>query len=138
MDNLAAVIGGLSQQVVALTTLMSLVFTYFHRSNIITDEEYRENMGQFTANISLGSSHLVDYLIQGTNPLSSDEAHRLKELVDRAGRGEIFLRPEVREYKTLIAKVKRDHPYDPRVWQLVTLGTLMSGVYLNEPEEEPE
>jgi hypothetical protein len=63
------------------------------------------------------------------NPLTSDDVRRLKELLDKARRAELFTREEAKEYDSIVRKVEAELPDDYRVWLLVTLAKFMKGLY---------
>lgn len=115
-----------------------MAFTFLHRSQGITEEEYHDTVGQFTRHIAEGSESLIDYLARSMNPLTPHEAQRFRELVDKARRGEFFSRTEVGEYDQLIQKVRTERPDDSSIWPLVALGAFLVGLYLGHRQEEVE
>lgn len=86
-------------------------------------------MGQFSSHIAQGSGNLIDYLARDMNPLTSDDVSRLKELLDKARRAELFTREEVKEFDSIVRKVEAELPDDYRVWLLVTLAKFMKSLY---------
>ena len=94
IGDLGAGVRSLNQQVASIVGLLPIAFTFLHRSNAITDEEYHETIGQFTSRIAQGTESLVDYLARSMNPLTPSEALRFRELVSKARRGEFFTRAE--------------------------------------------
>lgn len=129
VGDLGAGIRSLNEQVAATVTVIPTVFRFLHRSQAITDTEYHESMEQFINRISQGTDSMVDHLTRNVNPLTPDEARSFRELMAKARRGEFFSREEVDEYAVLIRKIQAEHPDDPRIWPLVTLGVFLQGIY---------
>jgi hypothetical protein len=135
MGEFGAGIRSLNQQMTLIIGFLGNVSRFLHRSKAITDEEYHDSVTQLMRLATEGTEPYVDHLTESTNPLTHDEVHRWRELVDKARRGEFFSYEETKEYNKLIHKVQAAHPNDPDVWPLVALGAFLSGLY---PRGRPE
>jgi hypothetical protein len=129
ISDLGTATRSLNQQVALIVGILPTAFMFLHRSQAMTDEEYHQSMGQFSSHIAQSSGNLIDYLARHMNPLTSDEVRRLKELLDKARRAELFTREEAKEYDSIVRKVEAELPDDYRVWLLVTLAKFMKGLY---------
>ena len=136
IGDLGAGIRSLNQQIASIVGLLSNTFRYFHRSQVISDEEYHDSAGQITRMLSEATDPLVNRLTRDLNPLTSEDAQRFRELVNKARRGEWFTRTEVEHYDRLIRIVRAEHPDDPSIWPLVALGAFLSGLYVGQRQEE--
>ena len=104
MEDFGAGIRSLNQQLAYVVGVLPTVFTFLHRNQAISDEEYRESVGQFTSRIAQRTESLVDYLARSMNPLTSSEAKRFKALVGQARRGQFFTYEEAVEYDKWFAR----------------------------------
>ena len=136
LEDFGAGIRSLNQQVASVVGLLPTAFAFLHRSKAITDEEYRESVGQFTSPIAQGAESLIDHLARSMNPLTHDEVPRFRALVNKARRGELLSHEEAVEYNELIRKVQAERPNDSSIWPLVALGPFLSGLYLVKPQND--
>ena len=135
MNEIVLGVRSLHQHIVVILGLVVTAFGLLHRGDLATDQEDHDFVGQIVQSFSQGTESVIDDLSANLNPLTTLEAERLRYLVDKARRGELFTRDEIIEYDKVIQKARAERPQDPSIWPLVALGAFLLGLLLGKQRD---
>ena len=138
VDNLEVstrVIGGLVRDLLALVGGMIQVL---HAKQVLSEDEYR---GMFDTYIQMASGSVdaeLDRLSAEANPLTREEADKLRYYIAKARRTEFFTVQEVEDYNRIVHRIEAERPNDPGVWPLLAIGAFLFGLFLARRKREDE
>ena len=129
ISGIAAGVQSLNQQQMSMVGLLGTAFELLHRGGVATDNEYRNFVGRFTQSISQGTESYVDHLTGTMNPLTSNEAHRFRYLVDKARGGGAVHRPGNRRVQRLGQQGSSGTPAGSRLMAATRSGRVPAGAH---------
>lgn len=108
-------------------TLTSKIISLLHKHKTLDDRELSEVMSTYT---SLAAARIEDVISRAetkSNPITKEEAQRLREYIKKARQGIFFSAEEVKDYNKIVEKIAQEN--GPEVWPLEFLGAFLTGLF---------
>lgn len=113
--------------VVAATTYIHARFSHLDR-----------RIDNYAKMASKGTEAAIERPSSQTNPLTPEEASRLRNYIAKARRGEYFTPAEVEDYNQMVQRMESERPNDPGIWPLLAIGAFLAGLFSGSRKKEDQ
>ena len=130
IDNVDAAVRVIGGQVRDLLVLVGRMAQILHTKQVMSDDEFHDMFASYAGMASRGTDAAIERLSAQANPLTLQEADRLRNYISKARRGEYFTPSEVEDYNELVQRMEAERPNDPGIWPLLAIGAFLLGLFL--------
>lgn len=138
IDDLVASVQVIGGQVRDLLALFGRVIRILHTKNVMSDEEFHDMFATYAEMASKGTEAAIERLSPQANPLTPEEADRLRYYIAKARRGEYFTQAEVEDYNQIVQRMESERPNDPGIWPLLAIGAFLLGLFSGSRKKEEQ